>query len=78
MDPNTFSISKNGKKKTTEIAVRLAENRATKDVIESDLKLNNQKSLVLQCALINQRIIKQAPDCCCFWKDDKKIHAALE
>ena len=42
------------------------------------LELIKKQVLSLYCALSRHRLFKQATACGYFWKDNKKMHAALE
>ena len=79
IDQDSFSISNNGNKQITEVSARQAKNGATKDIIESVLKINiHNKKFDLHCALTNPRLIIESFNCGNFRKDDKRIHAALK
>ena len=80
IDQEAFSFTDDGKTRLPESTARSARSRASNKIIESVLNIGSHKkqSLALHCALSHNRLFKQATDCGYFWKDNKRIHSALE
>ena len=80
IDQEAFSFTNDGKTRLPESTARSAKSRASNKIIESVLNIGSHKkqSLALHCALSHNRLFKQATDCGYFWKDNKRIHSALE
>ena len=80
IDQEAFSFTDDGKTRLPESTARSAKSRASNKIIESVLNIGSHKkqSLALHCALSHNRLFKQATDCGYFWKDNKRIHSALE
>ena len=59
---------------------RSSKNRASNKIIESvsNIGFHKKQYLALHCALSHNHLFKQATDCGYFWKDNKRIHTALE
>ena len=80
IDQEAFSFTDDGKTRLPESTARSAKSRASNKIIESVLNIGSHKkqSLALHCALSHNRLFRQATDCDYFWKDNKRIHSALE
>ena len=58
---------------------RKSKSRATNSIIDSILNVGSHKQqvLALNDSLKQPKLIDQAADCGCFWKESNKIHSAL-
>ena len=78
-DQDTFSFSVDGKtKKLILLLERQNLEPATKLLNLFWILVLTKKTLALQCTLSHHRLYKQESTCGYFWKDNKRIHAALE
>ena len=70
IDNNVFCKSDKG---------RELKSRATNSIIDSVLNVGShkQQDLALNNALKHPKLIDQAADCGCFWKESEKIHSAM-
>ena len=80
VDQEAFSFTDDDKTRLPESTARSAKSRARNKINESILNIGSHKkqSLALHCTLSHNRLFKQATDCGYFWKDNKRIHSALE
>ena len=80
VDQGAFSFSVDGKTRLSDSTAWTAKSRASNKIIESVLNISTHKkqALALQCALSYHRLFKQTSTCGYIWKDNKRIHTALE